>query len=82
MTKDISLLHGGNEAIVEMQVGAADGRQSDPDNGIAWVEDLRIGYLLDVDLPRATPAKGLHRILLIAMFSHDPQGSALPAGRG
>jgi hypothetical protein len=47
--KDITLLHGRNLAIIEMQIGAADRLSCHPYNGVARVQNLRIGHLFYPD---------------------------------
>src|SRR5436190_2996537 len=37
VAKDVSFLHRGDKTIVQMQIGATDGGESDSHDGIAWV---------------------------------------------
>jgi hypothetical protein len=61
MAEDIPVLHGGNLAVIEMEIGAADAGESDLDYGIAGVEDLRIRYSIHLNMMLAMPAYSLHR---------------------
>ena len=47
VAEDVALLHRRDEAVVEVQVGAADRRRGDLHDGVAPVQDLRVGHLLD-----------------------------------
>src|SRR5215212_7421105 len=60
MAQDVAALHRGNETVVEMQIGPADGGGGDPDDGVARVDDGGVRHLLDPDGPLAFPAGRLH----------------------
>ena len=59
--KDVAALHRRHEAVVEMQVGAADRGRGDAHDGVARVQDLRVRDVLDPDVLGAFPAVGKHR---------------------
>jgi hypothetical protein len=63
VTEDVAFLHRRDVAVVEVQVGAADGRRSDFDDGVARVENLRLGHVLDPHVVFAEPAKSFHLCL-------------------
>ena len=54
--------HPRNEAVVDMQVGAADRSRGDADDGITRIQDLRIGDILDAQLLFAVPDICFHTI--------------------
>src|SRR5919202_3931144 len=60
VAEDITFLHRRDIAIVEMEIGAANGGRRDFDNGIARVENLRIGDCLDPHIGDAVPADSFH----------------------
>ena len=55
VAEDVAALHGGHEAVVEMQVGAADGAGGDLDDGVARMLDLRVGDRVAADVVLAVP---------------------------
>jgi hypothetical protein len=57
---DVARLHAGHEAVVEMQVGTADGAARDPDDRITRMLDLRIGNFIAADVGLTVPAQGPH----------------------
>ncbi len=58
---DVAVLHAGHEAVVQVQVGAADGAGTDLDDGVARVFDGGIGdVVVAADVVLAVPAKGSH----------------------
>lgn len=57
---DVVLLHGGDVAVEQMEVGAADRRRGDLHDGVATVEDRRVRYLLHLDRVASRPAVRLH----------------------
>src|SRR5207249_11499783 len=59
--EDVAALHGRHEAVVQMEIGAADRGGCDPDDRVPRVEDLGIGDVLDLDRPLAFPAGRFHR---------------------
>ncbi len=75
----VALLHGGDEAVVEVQVGAADGGRRHADDRVALVQDPRIGDLDDVDLLLAEPAVRFHwGGLLVRSITPSPRRPARP----
>src|SRR5262249_12991574 len=57
---DVALLHGRHEAVVQVQVAAADGGRGDPDDAVGRVGDLRVGDVIDADVAGAVPAYRFH----------------------
>ena len=49
VAEDVALLHRRHEAVVEVQVGAADRGRGDLDDRVALVEDLRVGNVAHLD---------------------------------
>src|ERR1051326_7178061 len=64
MTENIPFFHGWNVSVVKMQIRAADGRRCNLDDGIARVEYLWVGYVLNLYLVYVIPAKSFHVNLL------------------
>ena len=62
VAEDIAWLHGRNVAIIQMQIGAADRRCRDLDDGITRVEDFWIGHRGDPHIVLAVPAEGFHHL--------------------
>jgi hypothetical protein len=60
VAEDVAFLHGGNEAVVEVEVGAADGGGGDAHDGVAGIENFGVGHVLDLDIACAHPAGGFH----------------------
>src|SRR5690606_4741299 len=60
--EDVALLERRDVAVVEVEVRSTDRGARDLHDGIAGIEDLRIGDPLDVDLLRSVPTKGFHGI--------------------
>ena len=60
VTEDVAFHHGGDVAVVEVEVGAADRRQRDAHDGVVRVDDLRIGDLVDAHVVHAVPDHSLH----------------------
>src|SRR5690606_4226668 len=63
MAHDVAGFHARHEAVIEMQVGAADGAARHPDDRIPRMLDFRIGDLVAADVLLAVPAKCFHRVL-------------------
>ena len=61
VAEHVAPLHRRYEAVVEVQVRAADRCARDPHDGVARVQDLRIGNLLHLDVLLAVPTVRLHR---------------------
>src|SRR5690606_26321653 len=57
---DVARHHAGNDPVVEMEVRAADGGRSDPDDRIARVDDLGIGNGFHTDVVGAVPGDCAH----------------------
>ena len=64
VAEDVAGLHERDEAVDQVQVGAADAGRRDADDGIAAVEDLGVGNVLDLHLVRCTPDEGFHDVFL------------------
>ena len=62
VAEDVALLHRRDEAVVEVQVRAADRRRGDPDDRVARVQDLRVGHV-------ARPARLLCRSSSCALIA-------------
>src|SRR5262245_6576007 len=60
MPEDVALLHGRNESVVKMQIGAADGRRRDLDDRVMPVQDPGIRDLRHLDVSLAVPTVGFH----------------------
>jgi hypothetical protein len=60
VAEDVALLHGGDEAVVEMEVRAADRRRGDLQDRVPGVEDFRVRDVFDRDLVHAVPADRFH----------------------
>ena len=59
---DVAGFHAGHQAIVEMDVGAADRGARHPDDGIPRRLDLRIGDVVAADVGPAVPAQRAHAV--------------------
>src|SRR5829696_902977 len=46
-----------------MQIGSADTRPRDPDDGVLRMQDLRHGFMVDADPPRPPVIHGKHRVV-------------------
>ena len=60
VAEHVALLHRRDVAVVDVQIGAADRRRRDLDDGVARIEDDRVRNGLDLDLLCAFPADGSH----------------------
>src|SRR5207253_682944 len=76
VAEDIPLHHRRNIAIVEMQVGATDGRQTVLHDAIVGIDDPRVWYVLDPHIIDAIPAHSFHHSSLY------PSTGGLTVGRG
>jgi hypothetical protein len=47
VAENIARLHRRNVAVVKMQIGAADARRSNLDNGVARINYFRVGYVFN-----------------------------------
>ena len=63
MADDVAGLHAGHEAVVEVQVGAADRAARDLDDRVAGILDLRVGNSVAADVRGAVPDQGFHTAL-------------------
>ena len=61
VAEDVALAHRREIAVVEVQVGAADGGRGDADDRVAGVHDGRVRDGDDLDAVLADPGGGLHR---------------------
>jgi hypothetical protein len=60
VAQDVAGAHRRDQAVPEMQVGAADGRGRHADDGISRIEDLGVRDVLDAHVARAVPANRAH----------------------
>ncbi len=58
---DVAVLHHRHEAVVDVEVGAADGGGGDLEDRIARMFDLRVVDGIDLHLRRAMVCNGAHR---------------------
>ena len=56
MAQDVACFHGRHIPVQQMHITSADGSGSDTDNGIARVDDFRVGDGIDADVILAVPA--------------------------
>src|SRR4029450_790285 len=61
VAEDVALLHGLYEAVIKVQVRAADRGRGDADDGVVLIQDLGIRDVPDLDALLAHPARRLHR---------------------
>ena len=74
VAEDIAFLHRRDEAVVQVQIGSADGRRGDANDRIAGVQDLRVGHLPDLEVLLPHPAVRFHRSC--PPFADAPEGCA------
>ena len=60
VTEDVPRLHERTENFVEVEVGPADVRRGDFDDGIGALFDLRVGHRLDAHVALAMPGDSFH----------------------
>ena len=60
VAEDVARLHRRHVAVVEVEVGAADGGRGDLDDHVARILDLRVGDGVDPDVALAVPANRPH----------------------
>src|SRR6185437_13916389 len=77
VSENVAGFHCGNEAIVQMQVRPADGGRSDLHNCVPGIQNLRIGYLLDLYVFLAHPTQRFHFALLSFALTLSCRQSAL-----
>ena len=66
VAEDVAAPHRRDEAVEQVQVGAADRGERDLDDRVARVQDLGIGHLLDAHIVRSVPAQCFHRAASLA----------------
>ena len=57
---DVAFLHHRDEAVEEVEVGAADGRRGHLDDDVGRLLDLRVGMGVDANVALAVPGKSFH----------------------
>lgn len=60
MTHHVAGLHGGHEAIIQMQDRATDRGRGDFDGDVRWICDHGIGNVINTQVTCAVPANSLH----------------------
>src|SRR6185369_6091606 len=60
VAQDVPLLHGGDVAVVEVEVRAADRGRGDADDGVAPVQDRRVGDVFYPDVVFTVPTECFH----------------------
>src|SRR5688572_20400967 len=60
VTQDVTGFHCGDEAVIQMQIGAADGSRCDSNDRVFLIQYLGIWHLLDPDVPEAIPNSCSH----------------------
>src|SRR5262245_29775870 len=92
VAEDVSMLHSRDEAVVQVQVGAANGGRRDANDGVARVDDVGFRDVVYLDPPLALPANCLHDTLLVRVFNsrselntysrvtHGPRAGPRPRG--
>ena len=63
VAEDVPGFHEGAENFVEMQVGSADVRRRDFDDGVGGLFDLRVGHRLHAHVAPAVPGDSFHEWL-------------------
>src|SRR5439155_9907313 len=64
--ENVPRLHAGDIAMVEVQIGAADGRRTDFDNGVPWIQDFWIRHCFHPHVLLSVPTNRSHfRLLLL-----------------
>ena len=56
MAEDVAAFHRGNDAAIDVQIGAADGAGGHLDDGVARMLDFRIRNFLAADVAFAVPS--------------------------
>src|SRR5262249_5596098 len=85
VAEDVAALHRRHEAVVEVEIRAADRRRGDPHDRVARVEDPRVRDLLDADLALAHPEVGLHGdtpLTAVGGLSTSTRGGRISRGAG
>ncbi|MNR11032.1 hypothetical protein D3C85_1273130 [compost metagenome] len=65
VTEDGALDHAAHRAPDEVQVGAADGRGRQADDGVCGFLQAGLGYLVETDIPHVMENHGFHLLLLV-----------------
>lgn len=87
---DVTALHAGNDAVEDVQVGAADRAGGDLDDGVARMLDPGVRHALATHVALAVPGQRLHELLSVARGA-TPGGASTasesvfggrPSGRG
>ncbi len=60
VAQDIALLHAWDKAVIEMQVGSANSGGRDSDDCIPLIQNLRVGYVLYLNVLFPHPTVSLH----------------------
>jgi hypothetical protein len=63
MTDDIAAFHPWDDAVVDMEIGAANGAGGHLDDGVARMLDLGVGHRVEAHIAFAVPAQGFHRMV-------------------
>ena len=77
VAQNVAALHRGNEAVVQVQVAAANGGRGDFDDRVTGVQDLGVGNLGHAHIVFAVPAKRFHAFLASSAFRSCSICSAL-----
>src|SRR2546427_5890603 len=70
---DVALLHGGNETVIEVQVGAADTSTGNSNDGVASIQNLRVRYGFHAHFSYAHPTDFLRFAFKISLISASPR---------
>src|SRR5581483_1916615 len=65
VTHDVPRFHGRHKAVIEVEVGAADGRTRDPDDRVMRVQQRGIGHVVYFHVSLTHPADSLHTWFLV-----------------
>jgi hypothetical protein len=69
MAQNVTFFHGGHQPVVEVQVGAADGRGGDLNDGVGGIDEFGVGHGLDPHVFFAVPAECFHVMALLLRFA-------------
>src|SRR5262249_22502909 len=76
MAENVAAFHPGDVAVVDVQIGAADGGERDAHDGIVRIQNARVGNRLHAHIIRAVPADRFHAV---TSSGFDQAGSRLSA---
>ncbi|MNR20584.1 hypothetical protein D3C85_1374340 [compost metagenome] len=62
MAENVAAVHAGDDAVIEVEVRAADGGGGDLDDGVARIDDLGIGDRVHPNIVFAVPGQCAHGI--------------------